>query len=74
MKSADAITAPLGYRPDVVSAGVTNWGGMRILVTVAIWLAIGFGVTELVASFIEAHSANRVEMQKLEAPAREKSP
>jgi hypothetical protein len=47
---------------------------MRILVTVAVWLAIGFGVTELVASVIEAHSANRAEIQKLEEPAREKSP
>jgi len=42
---------------------------MRNLIIVAIWLAIGFGVTELVASVIEAHSVNRVAIQKLEDPA-----
>jgi hypothetical protein len=42
---------------------------MRNLIIVAIWLVIGFGVTELVASFVESHALNRVE-----DPARAKSP
>ena len=41
---------------------------MRNLVIVAVWLAIGFGVTELVASYIEAQSANRVATPKLADP------
>ena len=43
---------------------------MRNLIIVAIWLALGFGVTELVASYIEAQtqSANRVETPKFEDP------
>jgi hypothetical protein len=47
---------------------------MRYLLVVAVWLAIGFGVTELVASFIEVQSANRVATPKLEDPAGVKSP
>jgi hypothetical protein len=42
---------------------------MRILVIIAVWLTIGFGVTELVASFIEVQSASRVATPKLEDPA-----
>jgi hypothetical protein len=47
---------------------------MRNLIIVAIWLVIGFAVTELVASFIESHSLNRATIQKLEDPADVKSP
>jgi hypothetical protein len=44
---------------------------MRNLIIVAIWLAIGFGVTELVASYIEvqSQSANHVATPKFEDPA-----
>jgi hypothetical protein len=42
---------------------------MRYLIIVAVWLALGFGVTELVASFIEVQSASRVVTPKLEDPA-----
>ena len=73
MKSAHSITAPLGHRPGVVFGGVLmGWDGN--LIVVAIWLVIGFGVTELVASFIESHSLNRVAIQNLEDPVRVKSP
>jgi hypothetical protein len=44
---------------------------MRNLLVVAIWLAIGFGVTELVASFVEVQSASRVATPKFEDPALE---
>jgi len=42
---------------------------MRNLIIVALWLAIGFGVTELVASFMEVQSSSRVATPKLEDPA-----
>jgi hypothetical protein len=47
---------------------------MRYLVIVAMWLAIGFGVTELVASLVESHALNREPIQKLEDPTPAKSP
>jgi hypothetical protein len=47
---------------------------MRTLIIVGIWLAVGFGVTELVASFMEVQSASRVAPPKLEDVARVKSP
>lgn len=42
---------------------------MRNLIIMAVWLGIGFGITELVASYLQARSAEPQAVQKLHDPA-----